>query len=29
MGLMMEGLDYNPVTYELITDMMWETEFPI
>lgn len=28
MGLMMEGLDYNPVTYELITDMMWETGVP-
>lgn len=28
MGLIMEGLDYNPVTYEFITDMMWETGVP-
>ena len=28
MGLMMEGLDYNPVTYEFVTDMMWETGVP-
>lgn len=28
MGLMMEGLDYNPVTYELVTDLMWEQEVP-
>jgi alpha-N-acetylglucosaminidase len=25
MGMMMEGLDYNPVTYKLVADMMWET----
>ncbi len=28
MGLMMEGLDYNPVIYEFVTDMMWETGVP-
>jgi alpha-N-acetylglucosaminidase len=28
MGLMMEGLDYNPVTYQLVTDLMWEKEMP-
>jgi len=28
MGLMMEGLDYNPVTYELVTDLMWERGVP-
>ncbi len=28
MGLMMEGLDYNPVTYQIITDMMWEDKCP-
>jgi alpha-N-acetylglucosaminidase len=28
MGLMMEGLDYNPVTYEFVTDMMWEKGVP-
>ena len=28
MGLMMEGLDYNPVTYEFVTDLMWEKEVP-
>ncbi len=28
MGLMMEGLDYNPVTYQFVTDMMWETSVP-
>ncbi|HUX96225.1 MAG TPA: alpha-N-acetylglucosaminidase [Bacteroidales bacterium] len=28
MGLMMEGLDYNPVTYQLVTDMIWEKEVP-
>jgi alpha-N-acetylglucosaminidase len=28
MGLMMEGLDYNPVTYEFITDLMWENGVP-
>jgi alpha-N-acetylglucosaminidase len=28
MGLMMEGLDYNPVTYEYVTDMMWESGVP-
>jgi alpha-N-acetylglucosaminidase len=28
MGLMMEGLDYNPVTYELVTDLMWEQGVP-
>jgi alpha-N-acetylglucosaminidase len=28
MGLMMEGLDYNPVTYQFVTDMMWETGVP-
>jgi alpha-N-acetylglucosaminidase len=28
MGLIMEGLDYNPVIYEFVTDMMWETGVP-
>ena len=28
MGLMMEGLDYNPVTYEFVTDLMWEKGVP-
>jgi alpha-N-acetylglucosaminidase len=28
MGLMMEGLDYNPVTYELVADLMWEEGLP-
>lgn len=28
MGLMMEGLDYNPVVYEFVTDLMWETGIP-
>jgi len=28
MGMMMEGLDYNPVTYQLISDLMWEKELP-
>ncbi len=28
MGLMMEGLDYNPLIYEFVTDMMWETGVP-
>lgn len=28
MGLMMEGLDYNPVVYDFVTDIMWETEVP-
>jgi alpha-N-acetylglucosaminidase len=28
MGLMMEGLEYNPVTYALVTDMMWEQGVP-
>jgi alpha-N-acetylglucosaminidase len=28
MGLMMEGLDYNPVTYEFVTDLMWEKRVP-
>jgi alpha-N-acetylglucosaminidase len=28
MGLMMEGLDYNPVTYQLVTDLMWEKAVP-
>ena len=28
MGLMMEGLGYNPVIYEFVTDMMWETGVP-
>jgi alpha-N-acetylglucosaminidase len=28
LGLMMEGLDYNPVTYELMTDLMWEKNIP-
>ena len=28
MGLMMEGLDYNPVTYQLVTDLMWEKSPP-
>jgi alpha-N-acetylglucosaminidase len=26
MGLMNEGLDYNPVVYDFVTDMMWEKE---
>ena len=26
MGLMMEGLDYNPVIFEFVTDQMWETD---
>ena len=28
MGLMMEGLDYNPVIYEFTTDLMWEKSIP-
>jgi alpha-N-acetylglucosaminidase len=28
MGMMMEGLDYNPVTYSLVTDLMWESSVP-
>jgi|WetSurMetagenome_2_1015567.scaffolds.fasta_scaffold02754_3 alpha-N-acetylglucosaminidase len=28
MGLMMEGLDYNPVVYALISDMMWAIDVP-
>ena len=28
MGMMMEGLDYNPVTYELVSDLMWEKSVP-
>ena len=28
MDLMMEGLDYNPVVYEFVADMMWETGVP-
>ncbi|MBK7710928.1 MAG: alpha-N-acetylglucosaminidase [Bacteroidales bacterium] len=28
MGMMMEGLDYNPVTYELVSDLMWESSVP-
>ena len=28
MGLMMEGLDYNPVIYQFTTDMMWEKRVP-
>lgn len=28
MGMMMEGLDYNPVTYQLISDLMWEKNLP-
>jgi alpha-N-acetylglucosaminidase len=28
MGLMMEGLDYNPVTYEFVTDLIWENRVP-
>jgi alpha-N-acetylglucosaminidase len=28
MGLMNEGLDYNPVTYQLVADMMWEDKVP-
>jgi alpha-N-acetylglucosaminidase len=28
MGLMMEGLDYNPVTYEFVTSMIWEKGVP-
>lgn len=28
MGMMMEGLDYNPVTYSLISDLMWEDQVP-
>jgi alpha-N-acetylglucosaminidase len=28
MGLMMEGLDYNPVIYKYVTNMMWESGVP-
>ena len=28
LGLIMEGLDYNPVMYEYVTDMVWETRLP-
>ncbi len=28
MGLMNEGLGYNPVVYELVVDMVWETGVP-
>lgn len=28
MGLMMEGLEYNPVVYQLVTEMMWKNEVP-
>jgi len=28
MGMMMEGLDYNPVTYQLMSYLMWEKELP-
>jgi alpha-N-acetylglucosaminidase len=28
MGMMMEGLDYNPVTYAFISDLMWESSVP-
>jgi alpha-N-acetylglucosaminidase len=28
MGLINEGLDYNPVMYEYITDQIWETQLP-
>lgn len=28
MGMMMEGLDYNPVTYQLVSDLMWEDSIP-
>jgi alpha-N-acetylglucosaminidase len=28
MGTMMEGLDYNPVIYQLISELMWEKELP-
>jgi len=27
-GLMMEGLDYNPVVYDFVTDLIWEKEVP-
>jgi alpha-N-acetylglucosaminidase len=27
-GLIMEGLDYNPVIYEFMTDMIWENGVP-
>jgi alpha-N-acetylglucosaminidase len=28
MGMMNEGLDYNPVVYELVSDLMWEDHVP-
>jgi len=28
LGLINEGLDYNPVMYEYVTDMIWEEELP-
>jgi alpha-N-acetylglucosaminidase len=28
LGLMMEGLDYNPITYEFMTGMIWEKGVP-
>jgi alpha-N-acetylglucosaminidase len=28
MGMMMEGLDYNPVIYQLVADLMWEEKVP-
>jgi alpha-N-acetylglucosaminidase len=28
MGFMNEGLDYNPVVYQLVTDMMWDSGVP-
>ncbi|NMC38227.1 MAG: alpha-N-acetylglucosaminidase [Bacteroidales bacterium] len=28
LGMMNEGLDYNPVVYELVSDLMWEDHVP-
>lgn len=28
MGMMNEGLDYNPVVYQLVSDLMWENHVP-
>lgn len=27
-GVIMEGLDYNPVVFDLMTDLIWRTEMP-
>jgi len=27
-GLMMEGLDYNPAVYDFVTDLIWEQDVP-